>query len=92
MIQAMFFEIYILAIVNELYFRRMETPEVLAEGERRLQEKVQLLQSMLRQQHPVDPPFLVSDFGTRRRYTLQWQEHVVQTFRAGYSRCISRHE
>ena len=79
MIQAMFFEIYILAIVNELYFRRMETPEVLAEGERRLQEKVQLLQSMLRQQHPADPPFLVSDFGTRRRYTLQWQEHVVQT-------------
>ena len=57
MIQAMFFEIYILAIVNELYFRRMETPEVLAEGERRLQEKVQLLQSMLRQQHPADPPF-----------------------------------
>ncbi|MDK4525279.1 nicotinate phosphoribosyltransferase [Kingella kingae] len=79
MIQAMFFEIYILAIVNELYFRRMETPEVLAEGERRLQEKAQLLQSMSRQQHPADPPFLVSDFGTRRRYTLQWQEHVVQT-------------
>ena len=37
MIQAMFFEIYILAIVNELYFRRLETPAVLAEGERRLQ-------------------------------------------------------
>ena len=34
MIQAMFFEIYILAIVNELYFRRLETPEVLAESER----------------------------------------------------------
>lgn len=40
MIQAMFFEIYILAMVNELYFRRLETPEVLAEGERRLQEKL----------------------------------------------------
>lgn len=26
-IQAMFFEIYILAIVNELYFRRLETPK-----------------------------------------------------------------
>ena len=39
-IQAMFFEIYILAIVNELYFRRLETPEILAEGERRLQEKI----------------------------------------------------
>ena len=38
MIQAMFFEIYILAIVNELYFRRLETPAVLAEGEKRLRD------------------------------------------------------
>ncbi|MGN6898270.1 nicotinate phosphoribosyltransferase, partial [Neisseria sp. P0015.S002] len=37
MIQAMFFEIFILAIVNELYFRRLETPAVIEEGERRLQ-------------------------------------------------------
>ncbi len=80
MIQAMFFEIYILAIVNELYFRRLETPEVLVEGERRLQEKVALIQSYDRQQQAGDPPFLVSDFGTRRRYTLAWQEHVVKAF------------
>ena len=80
MIQAMFFEIYILSIVNELYFRRLETPEVLVEGERRLQEKVALIQSYDRQQQAGDPPFLVSDFGTRRRYTLAWQEHVVNTF------------
>ena len=39
MIQAMFFEIFILAIVNELYFRRLETPAVIEEGERRLQAK-----------------------------------------------------
>ena len=45
MIQAMFFEIYILAIVNELYFRRLETPEVLTEGERRLQEKAARLKT-----------------------------------------------
>ena len=79
MIQAMFFEIYILAMVNELYFRRLETPEVLAEGERRLQEKVRLIQSYDQRQQPEDPPLLVSDFGTRRRYTLAWQEHVVRT-------------
>lgn len=79
LIQAMFFEIYILAIVNELYFRRLETPEVLAEGERRLQYKAQLLKQYANSQHPNDPPFLISDFGTRRRYTLAWQEHVVKT-------------
>ena len=80
MIQAMFFEIYILAMVNELYFRRLETPEVLAEGERRLQEKIALLKQYDQQQNPNEPPFLVSDFGTRRRYTLAWQEHVVRSF------------
>ena len=73
LLQAMFFEIYILAIVNELYFRRLETPAVLAEGESRLQEKAAKLKAF------ADPPFLVSDFGTRRRYTLAWQEHVVRT-------------
>lgn len=82
MIQAMFFEIYILAIVNELYFRRLETPEVLAEGERRLQVKASLMHQYGKQQNRCDPPFLISDFGTRRRYTFDWQQHVVETFHA----------
>lgn len=79
MIQAMFFEIYILAMVNELYFRRLENPQVLAEGECRLQQKAELLKHYAKIQNPDDPPFLVSDFGTRRRYNLAWQEHVVRT-------------
>ena len=78
LLQAMFFEIYILSIVNELYFRRLETPAVLDEGERRLQEKAAKLKAFAAAQNPADPPFLVSDFGTRRRYTLAWQEHVVR--------------
>lgn len=78
-IQAMFFEIFVLSIVNELYFRRLENAEVLAEGERRLQAKAKLLRQYAAEQNPNDPPFLVSDFGTRRRYTLTWQEHVVRT-------------
>ncbi|MDO5356480.1 MAG: nicotinate phosphoribosyltransferase [Conchiformibius sp.] len=79
MIQAMFFEIYILAMVNELYFRRLETPEVLAEGERRLQAKTALLRDYAARQDEADPPFLISDFGTRRRYTFAWQQHVVES-------------
>ncbi|WP_315360193.1 nicotinate phosphoribosyltransferase [Neisseria bacilliformis] len=79
LLQAMFFEIYILSIVNELYFRRLETPAVLAEGESRLHEKAAKLKAFAAAQNPADPPFLVSDFGTRRRYTLAWQEHVVRT-------------
>ena len=79
MIQAMFFEIFILAIVNELYFRRLETSAVIEEGERRLQAKAQQLKEIAATQNPNDPPFLISDFGTRRRYTLAWQEHVIRT-------------
>ncbi|MCS4534632.1 nicotinate phosphoribosyltransferase [Neisseria montereyensis] len=82
MIQAMFFEIYILSIVNELYFRRLETPEVLAEGERRLQAKAARLKELVKIQDPNDPPFLIADFGTRRRYKLDWQEHVIKTLYA----------
>ena len=80
MVQAMMFEIYVLSIVNELYFSRIRSLEVLAEGERRLQEKVGLLKHYVQQQHPHDPPFLVSDFGTRRRYSFSWQKHVVEEF------------
>lgn len=78
MVQAMMFEIFVLAIVNELYFRRIRTDEVLAEGERRLQAKMVLLNQY--QQQPNDPPFLVSDFGTRRRYSYDWQKHVIEAF------------
>ena len=80
MVQAMMFEIFVLAIVNELYFRRIRSDAVFVEGERRLQAKVALLKSYVEAQKDNDPPFLVSDFGTRRRYSLDWQKHVIQTF------------
>ena len=80
MVQAMMFEIFVLALVNELYFRRIRTDEVLAEGERRLQAKVALLKKYEQEQNPNDPPFLVSDFGTRRRYSYAWQKHVITQF------------
>ncbi len=77
MVQAMMFEIFVLAIVNELYFQRIRNDEVWAEGERRLQQKIALIQSYQQQQQAEDPPFLVSDFGTRRRYSFAWQKHVI---------------
>ena len=80
MVQAMMFEIFVLALVNELYFSRIRTPEVLAEGERRLKAKIELLKQYDAVQDPNDPPFLVSDFGTRRRYSFDWQKHVVEEF------------
>ena len=80
MVQAMMFEIFVLAIVNELYFKRIRSDEVLEEGERRLLAKVELLKKYEAEQNPNDPPFLVSDFGTRRRYSFEWQKHVIEEF------------
>jgi nicotinate phosphoribosyltransferase len=70
----------LLAIVNELYFQRIRNDDVFVEGERRLQQKLVQLQDYAQQQQESDPPFLVSDFGTRRRYSFEWQKHVVQAF------------
>ena len=50
MVQAMMFEIFVLAIVNELYFRRIRSDAVLLEGERRLQAKMLLLKQYQQQQ------------------------------------------
>ncbi len=80
MVQAMMFEIFVLAIVNELYFKRIRSDDVLEEGERRLLAKVALLKKYEAEQNPNDPPFLVSDFGTRRRYSFEWQKHVIEEF------------
>ncbi|RKG30107.1 nicotinate phosphoribosyltransferase [Acinetobacter tianfuensis] len=80
MVQAMMFEIFVLAIVNELYFQRIRSDEVWVEGERRLQAKIELLKQYSATQNPNDPPFLVSDFGTRRRYSFAWQKHVIEEF------------
>ena len=80
MVQAMMFEIFVLAIVNELYFRRLHSDAVMVEGERRLKAKIELIQSYQKQQNPADPPFLISDFGTRRRYSFDWQKHVIASF------------
>ncbi|MCO6503821.1 MAG: nicotinate phosphoribosyltransferase [Snodgrassella sp.] len=81
-IQAMFFEIFVLSIVNELYFRPLETPAILAEGEKRLQAKAKLLRHYEQEQLKYPSPFVVSDFGTRRRYRYSWHKHVIKTLNA----------
>ncbi|OLF40284.1 MULTISPECIES: nicotinate phosphoribosyltransferase [unclassified Psychrobacter] len=82
MIQAMFFEVFVLAIVNELYFSALSDAQVLAEGQHRLDAKVELLHYYAAEQssyNPDTPPFIVADFGTRRRFSKSWQAHVVET-------------
>ncbi|MBE5701512.1 MAG: nicotinate phosphoribosyltransferase [Sutterella sp.] len=67
------FEIPILAIVNEVYFRHIAPVPDEAEGMRRLRAKIALLKK-----EPDNADLRVSDFGTRRRFSRAWQEKVVR--------------
>ncbi len=78
-VHVMGFEIFVLAIVNELYFRRFDPAAALAEGRRRLAAKVRTLKD-LAQQATLRHPFELFDFGLRRRYSGAWQREVVQIF------------
>lgn len=92
MIQAMFFEIFVLAIVNELYFNALSDPSVIEEGQRRLDAKVALLNHYAEEQSKYSqdtPPFIVADFGTRRRFSKRWQAHVVETLNKAQPNIVS---
>lgn len=92
MIQAMFFEVFVLAIVNELYFSALSDTSVIEEGQRRLDEKVALLHQYAAVQAKNDsntPPFIVADFGTRRRFNKHWQAHVVETLHSAEPKIVS---
>lgn len=92
MIQAMFFEVFVLAIVNELYFSALSNASVIEEGQRRLDEKVELLHQYAVKQKKHDnntPPFIVADFGTRRRFSKVWQAHVVETLHNAEPKIVS---
>jgi nicotinate phosphoribosyltransferase len=79
-VHVMAFEIFVLAIVTELYFRRYHTPEVLVEGRRRLQKKIDLLHEFSREPKRRFP-LQISDFGLRRRFSRTWQAEVLKTLR-----------
>ena len=92
MIQAMFFEVFVLAIVNELYFNALSNASVIKEGQRRLDEKVALLHQYATEQAKYDnhtPPLIVADFGTRRRFSKVWQAHVVETLHNAEPKIVS---
>jgi len=70
------FEIPVLAIVNEVYFRNTHRLPNLMEGRIRLDEKIKLLQT-------EDLKNLkIADYGTRRRFSKAWHEEVLRVLTA----------
>lgn len=71
-----FWETVVMSEVNEAYFEGylqangLDSMEVYEEGDRRLSEKIAVLQA--------NPDIKFADFGTRRHFSLRWQRHVLQ--------------
>jgi nicotinate phosphoribosyltransferase len=86
-VHVMAFEIFVLAIVNELYFRRFDADAAVAEGERRLDAKIDALRSFA-QRSTRRHPFELFDFGVRRRFRGDWQRRVVTRLRDELPQCF----
>ena len=81
-VHVMGFEIYVLEIVNELYFRRFDAGLAVATGRERLAAKIaRVREHGAATAAPGTHPFEFFDFGVRRRYAGEWQEEVVVTMK-----------
>ncbi|BBB58522.1 nicotinate phosphoribosyltransferase [Undibacterium sp. KW1] len=77
-VHVMGFEIFVLHIVNELYFRRLQTEQTLVEGRNRLAAKIEQIREFGKEA-PRAHPFEFFDFGLRRRFSGEWHDEVVAT-------------
>ncbi len=75
--QTILFEVPLLAIINEVYCRRAHPDDAAnrREGERRLEAKIARLQT------ETTAPVALMEFGTRRRYSRDWQGTVIRRLR-----------
>lgn len=73
-VHTILYEVPILAIVNELYFRNF--PDQREVAIQKLETKVEELHKIKRQW----ANFKFAEFGTRRRYSHDWQNYVIKRF------------
>ena len=79
---AMQFEIYLLEIVNEVYFRlRYDYAVLRASAEEKLNRKIRDFQS-------GKYTFSFAEFGSRRRLSREWEDEVVRRFSAETGNCV----
>ena len=79
-VHVMAFEIFVLAIVNELYFRRFDAQAAVREGRVRLAGKIKRLREFAGEPKRATP-FEFFDFGVRRRFSGEWHREVLTTLK-----------
>jgi len=72
------YEIPVLSIVNEVYFRNTQPDPDYGEGRRRLAGKIAMVAGK-----PELADMRIADYGTRRRFSKTWHEEVVLKLRDG---------
>ena len=80
-VQTILWEVPLLAIVNELYFR--ETSDIRSlegKGMMNLKDKMALIRQY--------PRFTFAEFGTRRRYSKEWQKNVLSTMKTNLPQLV----
>ena len=76
------FEIPVLAIVNEVYFRATQKLPDFAEGRSRLRAKIRQITEDPRLAGSDGPK--IADYGTRRRFSRLWHDEVLQTLKEAF--------
>ncbi|MDR1911402.1 MAG: nicotinate phosphoribosyltransferase [Helicobacteraceae bacterium] len=74
------YEIFVLAIVSEVYFRHT-TDGDLSIGRKRLSAKIDAVKK-------CKEPFKFSDFGSRRRFSFAWMDEVIATLSNSFDRSV----
>lgn len=73
------FEVFVLEIISEKFMKAITTTSstyVSIEGNKRLKEKIKFLN----EQYSYGKNITFVDMGTRRRYSHNWQAHVIASF------------
>jgi nicotinate phosphoribosyltransferase len=78
------FEVPLLAIVNEVYFRATQPGLDIEEGRARLNAKLGMLRDT-----PGFADCRIADYGTRRRFSRQWHEEVIVTLQRELGRQLA---
>lgn len=79
---AMQFEIYLLEIINETYFRmKYDYDELISQARKRLDQKIDGFKS-------GKYTFRFAEFGCRRRLSREWEEEVIKRLTSETTNCV----
>jgi nicotinate phosphoribosyltransferase len=86
LLNTMFFEIPLLTIINNVYFRNLvkeaSLENALTTGKEKLKNKISIVKKYNKDRQNIGTaPFLFADFGLRRCFSVDWHDEIVVTLK-----------